>query len=212
MDEVSAEKPAAKKRVSLRNWNRILHRDLGNLCVGLTFVYALSGLAVNHIADWEPSFKDYSRTVEIGGPLPSNDDDAAKVVMEKLHIEGDARDVYREGDKLEITLDKRTLHVDTKTGHVVDEGQEPRFFLRAANWLHLNRGKKAWTYVADFYAAGLLVLALSGIFMLPGKKGLFGRGGVFVALGAAIPIAYVAWSGGLEKKPERKAPPAMEAR
>ena len=59
---------------------------------------------------------------------------------------------------LDITLDKRTLHVDTETGKVVDEGQEPRFFLRFANWLHLNRGKRAWTYFADFYAIALLVL------------------------------------------------------
>src|SRR5947209_7948027 len=104
------------KRFSLRNWIRIIHRDLGNLCVGLTFVYALSGIAVNHIADWEPSFTDYSRTAEIGSPLPEDDAAAAKLVLDRLHIVGDARDVYRDGDKLEITFDKRSLHVDVKTG------------------------------------------------------------------------------------------------
>jgi hypothetical protein len=79
---------------------------------------------------------------------------------------------------------------------VFDEGQSPRPLLRVANWLHLNRGKKAWTLVADAYATGLLMLAVSGMFMLAGRKGLLGRGGLFVVLGAAIPIAYVAWSGG----------------
>ena len=42
-----------------------------------------------------------------------------------------------------------------------------RFFLRVANWLHYNRGKKAWTYVADVYAVtgGLTALiALSFAF------------------------------------------------
>ena len=72
-----------------------------------------------------------------------------------------------------------------------DELQKPRFFLRAANWLHLNRGKKAWTYVADSYAGALLLLAMSGMFMIAGKKGFFGRGAVFVALGIAIPVLYV---------------------
>ena len=80
------------------------------------------------------------------------------------------------------------------SGHVVDEEQKPRFFLRVANWLHLNRGKKAWTYFADAYAAGLLLLATSGIFMIPGRKGLIGRGAVFVAVGVAIPIVYITLS------------------
>jgi hypothetical protein len=34
------------------------------------------------------------------------------------------------------------------------------------------------------------------MFMLPGKKGLIGRGGIFVVLGIAIPVVYVTWSGG----------------
>ncbi len=59
---------------------------------------------------------------------------------------------------------------------MIEEGQKPRFFLRLANWLHLNRGKKAWSYVADTYAVILLFLASSGLFMIPGKKGIKGRG------------------------------------
>ena len=70
------------------------------------------------------------------------------------------------------------------------------FLLRVANWLHLNRGKKAWTWVADGYAVLLLYLATSGLFMLPGKKGFFGRGAILFALGVAVPIGYVVFSGG----------------
>jgi hypothetical protein len=64
---------------------------------------------------------------------------------------------------------------------VLEDGQKPRLLLRIANWLHLNRGKKAWTYFADGYAAFLLILATTGLFMLPGRKGLIGRGGILVA-------------------------------
>lgn len=187
----------ADRGVPWRAWLRAIHRDLGNLAVGLTFVYALSGLAVNHIADWEPSFASYQETREIGALSGGDDDALAKAALAKLGVTQEPRDVYRAApDDLQIVFDKRTLHVNTATGHVLDEGQKPRFFLRAANWLHLNRGKRAWTYVADFYAAGLVLLALSGLFMNPGRKGLFGRGGILVVLGAAIPIAYVALSGG----------------
>jgi hypothetical protein len=42
----------------------------------------------------------------------------------------------------------------------------------------------------------LLFLALSGMFMIKGKKGLIGRGAILVVLGAAVPILYVTLSGG----------------
>ena len=33
----------------IRKWNRIIHRDLGYIAVGLSLVYAISGVVVNHI-------------------------------------------------------------------------------------------------------------------------------------------------------------------
>ena len=180
-----------------RSWVRAIHRDLGMVAVGLTVIYALSGLAVNHISDWDPNFVNFEQTHELGGPLTGSDDQIAAAVLGRLDVSAKPSEVYRASeDQLEIVLDQRTLHVTPSTGRVFEEGQRPRLLLRVANWLHLNRGKKAWTYVADTYAAGLLLLALSGMLMLPGRKGLFGRGGVLVLLGAAIPILYVQLSGG----------------
>jgi hypothetical protein len=202
--------PPKRARYSWRGLSRALHRDLGHLAVGLTVVYAASGLAVNHITDWEPSFQSYQETRELGGPIAGSDEEAAATVRERLGVGAAPRDVYRAApDDLQLVFDKRTLHVNTQTGRVLDEGQRPRFFLRAANWLHLNRGKKAWTYVADAYAAGLLLLALTGMVLNAGRKGLLGRGGILVLVGAAIPVTYVLLSGGPEHasgKPRMEAP------
>jgi len=183
------------KRRSRFQWRAVLravHRDVGYAAVGLTFVYAVSGLAVNHVAAWDPNFVNSTTTHELGGPVPEDDESAKTQVLAKLGIAEAPREVYREGDELEVLFEHRTLHVTLATGHVVDEGQKPRFFVRAANWLHLNRGKKAWTYFADSYAVGLLFLATSGLFMIAGKRGLFGRGIFFVAAGVAIPLVYLA--------------------
>jgi hypothetical protein len=185
-----------KKRVPWRALLRAVHRDVGYAAVGLTFVYAVSGLAVNHIAQWDPNFTSTSAVRELGVPLPDDDQAAKRLTMERLGIRDEPKEVYREGDELELLFEHRTLHVTVATGHVIDEGQRPRFFVRAANWLHLNRGKKAWTYFADSYAVGLLFLATSGLFMIAGKKGLFGRGVFFVAAGIAIPLAYLALARG----------------
>jgi hypothetical protein len=195
------EKPAAqarsRRKFQWRPWLRALHRDIGYFVIGLTVIYAVSGLAVNHIADWDPSFRQVERTHQLSAPLPADDEQASTVVLSALGIRETPRELFRaEETKLDVVLEKRTLHVDTATGKVLEEGEEPRFFLRIVNWLHLNRGKKAWTYFADGYAVFLLFLALSGLFMIPGRKGLFGRGAVIATLGAALPIVYITLSGG----------------
>lgn len=187
----------APRRRAWRPVVRSLHRDCGYFCLGLTLVYAISGLAVNHIADWDPNFQSYRRAHTGGGPLPTESAAAARETLARLRIRETPREVYRAApDRLDIRLEQRTLHVDPLTGRVVEEGQRPRFLVRITNWLHLNRGKRAWTVVADVYAAGLLFLALSGLFMLPGRTGPLGRGGVFVLVGIAVPVLYVVLSGG----------------
>jgi len=185
------------KKLAWRPWLRALHRDFGYLVIGLTVVYASSGLAVNHIADWDPSFRQVERTHRVATPLPEEDDAAARAVLTQLGVTEAPREVFRADDKqLDLVFDQRTFHVDIASGKVVEEGQSPRFLLRAANWLHLNRGKQAWTWIADGYAVLLLFLAVSGLFMIPGRKGLVGRGALIALFGAAVPVAYVTLSGG----------------
>lgn len=183
-----------------RRWRpylRALHRDIGYFAVGLTVVYALSGLAVNHIADWDPNFDNYELRHQVPLPLPEGDAAVADHVRAALGVADVPTEVYRsDARELSLLFERRTLHVDLDSGAVLEDGQRPRLLLRVANWLHLNRGKKAWTYIADGYAVFLLVLAGTGVFMLPGRKGLLGRGGLLVALGVAVPVLYVTLSGG----------------
>jgi hypothetical protein len=198
-DGAGASEASAKPRrkLKVRPWLRAFHRDIGYFAVGLTVVYATSGIAVNHLKDWDPNFKQVNLTHQVPLPLPSDDDAAAKSALGSLGVHEAPREVYRaSATQLDLVFDKRTFHVDTTTGVVHEEGQSARPLLRAANWLHLNRGKKAWTYVADTYAGFLLFLAFSGLFMIPGRKGLLGRGALVALLGAAVPILYVVLSGG----------------
>jgi hypothetical protein len=187
------KRSASKRRWLGHPWVRALHRDLGFLVIGLTVIYAVSGLAVNHVADWDPNFQSYEQTRDLGA-LHGDDQTVARTVLNALGIHERPSDVFREGDTLDITLDKHSVHVALATGHVVDQGQKPRFFLRIANFLHLNRGKPAWRYIADAYAVILLFLAGSGMFMIPGKRGVRGRGLVFVLAGIAVPVLYVVLS------------------
>jgi hypothetical protein len=42
--------------------------------------------------------------------------------------------------------------------------------------------------VADAFAVALFFLAVSGVFLVRGRRGLRGRGGVLVALGILLPV------------------------
>lgn len=184
-----------RRRFSARAWLRAIHRDVGYFAVGLTFIYALSGLAVNHIADWDPNFVQIRKTHSVRGPWPDAPEEAARAVLARLSVAEPITDVYQEGDQLDIVLSERTFHLNRATSTVLEEGQKPRIFLRIANFLHLNRGKPAWKYVADAYAVFLLFLASSGLFMIKGRKGLLGRGAVIAIAGAAVPVLYVTLAG-----------------
>lgn len=193
-----------------RPWLRAIHRDLGYLAVGLTIIYAISGLAINHIGTdgWDPNYKTYERerTIEpIGLEVP--DEQALARAQAALGV-GTPRSWYRAGDELRLEYDYKQFVIIGDSGHVVEQGRKPRFFLRVANWLHYNRGKKAWTYVADAYAILLLYLAVSGLFMIKGKKGLRWRGALLAGVGVAVPVAYVVWSGGPEASTRASGPSA----
>jgi len=180
-----------------RAWLRAVHRDAGYIAVGLTFVYALSGLAINHVGQWDPNFKSVVTRHELAAPLPKAEAAAVAQVIAELAITEPLREGYWESDgTLQIITDERTIVVDPKTRVAVEAAEKPRFFLRVANWLHYNRGKAAWTIIADGYAVFLLFLATSGLFMLKGRKGIIGRRGFLVLLGAAVPFFYVHFSGG----------------
>ena len=60
------------------------------------------------------------------------------------------------------------------------------------DYLHYNKPKKLWTWFSDLYALGLVLLAISGLIVVKGKKGILGRGGILTVIGILIPLAFLA--------------------
>ena len=175
-----------------RRYNAALHRDLGYTFAALTIAYAISGVAVNHIEDWNPSYAERKEHLRIA-PIPEGSLDAAQAfAREKLGLKDPPRGRHAPDDAtLQLFYEGRTYSIDRPTGNVILEEVRPRPVLREMNDLHLNTLKGAWTYVADAFALALLIMAVSGVIMLRGRAGFFGRGKWFVAAGVLVPLAFL---------------------
>jgi hypothetical protein len=177
--------------VKWRRLNNILHRDVGYLIVGLTMVFGISGLALNHAADWNPSYRQTRTVVQIA-PLASGERDVMVAdALRKLNITQAPLNAFRpDPDTVQLFFEGLTYRIDAPTGQVIVEETRPRPVLFELNQMHLNASKGLWTVIADVYAVALIKMAVTGMFVLRGRVGLSGRGKWQVAIGALIPIGY----------------------
>ena len=175
-----------------RKWNNILHRDIGYLAVGLTVVFAISGIAVNHVDDWNPSYQVERKPVRIDPRPQLSVQENVAYILRSLNVQEQPQSTFRPApQKLNIFLKNQTIEMDLQTGQGTWERIRERPVLRDLNYLHLNHAKKWWTWFSDIYALALLFLAISGLFVLKGKNGLAGRGKWLTAIGIIIPVLFI---------------------
>ncbi|MCP4550040.1 MAG: hypothetical protein GY835_26575 [bacterium] len=168
---------------------RWLHRELGFLAVGLTIVYAISGIAVNHKHDWNPNYLVAESRVTI--PAVGAGQDAEAKVLTHLGITQPDRMMRISPEALRVIADKTIYDVNLRTGEVEQRDFSERPFFFQVNQLHLNLVEHGYTIVSDIFAGILVILAISGIFLTRGRRGLIGRGGVLMLLGIVLPIVYI---------------------
>ena len=178
-----------------RKWNNIIHRDIGYLCFGLTIIYAVSGVAVNHIHSWNPTYK-VERTSSFIDPLGEYDSDVpaelVQTVLVRLGETGALKSIFQpDPSTLQIFVEGNNIHINLKTGEVIQEKIQKRPLLYQFNFVHLNHPKKLWTWFADLYSISLALLAITGLFTLKGRKGITGRGAWLTGAGIIIPIIFL---------------------
>ncbi len=172
-----------KKR--LIKWLRIAHRDLGYFFVGISLVYALSGIILNH-RKGNPSYSTKSYTTTFPQNLTSNE---FKAYWEKEKSDIQIKKVVPNNDLIKFYLKGGKGKYEAKTGSVHFEVYKKRPFVAFINKLHFNR-KKGWVIFADFFAISLIFFALSGLFLVQGKNGFRRRGVWIMLIGMGVVIAF----------------------
>lgn len=178
---------------TFRKWMRILHRDIGYFFIGVSLIYGISGIALNHLNDWNPNYSVEVKHFKTD--LNLNKSNSLKNNISKLLDKIDDKKHYRKHyfpqDKfIKIFLDGgSSIVVNTHTGDGTFEQLTKRPIFYMVNYLHYNPNNW-WMWFSDIFAGALIFLALSSLFMVKGWKGAWGRGGLYTILGIIIPLFF----------------------
>ena len=172
---------------------RFLHRDLGYLFFGVTIAYCVSGLALNHLRDWNPNYSITRREITVTVPPPDQPFKKADAlsVLEQTGVRNKYLNHYSPAPgQLRIFFEGGTATVIRASGETVMEMTTRRPLLYTFNKLHYNPGRW-WTWFADIFSGALLIIAITGLFLLRGRQSITHRGGVLVIIGIVIPTVLV---------------------
>ena len=178
-----------------RKWCRFIHRDLSYFFAGLILIYAISGIVMNHRDTINPHFNLSTYRYTLPEAIPSQDKitkDFVLKLLEKHHEEGNyTKHYFPEAGMMKVFLKGGSnYHLNINTGDVLYESVKRRPIIGAMTKLHYNPGQW-WTLFADAFAIALIVITATGMFLVRGNKGLWGRGGIEFVLGLLIPLAFL---------------------
>jgi hypothetical protein len=182
------------KMKTIRKWSRILHRDIGYFFIFTSLIYGISGIALNHLSDWNPNYSVTLKPFKTSINLQNKEGvkDNVLLLLDKIDNRNNYKKHYYKNDNhLKIFL-KGGSSVDVNVRQGVGEVEylkrRPIFY--ESNFLHYNPNR-IWTWFSDAFAAALILFAITSLFMVKGKKGIKGRGGIYLALGILIPIVFL---------------------
>jgi hypothetical protein len=175
---------------NLRKWIRVLHRDFGYLFAGMTLIYGISGIALNHLDDWNPNYIIEYNELQFPAPMDKSALDREHVIslLKGINRENSFKNYYFPSDEsLKIFIKGGTIMINLTTGKGYVETIRHRPVFHEVDLLHYNPSR-LWTWFSDLFAVALILLAVTGLFMIKGKKGITGRGAWLAAIGIAIPL------------------------
>lgn len=181
--------------MKLRKLNRVTHRDIGYLITGLTIIYALSGIALNHIHDgnWNPNYiidqKKISTNVKFAS-TETTDEKVLNFLDEINERENYKKFYYPAKNMLTIFLNGGSVHLNTTTGKGYVEKIKKRPIFYQINFLHYNPGVW-WRWFSDIYCVLLILVTITGLFIVRGKNGITRRGAILTAIGIVLPLIFL---------------------
>jgi len=179
--------------MNLSKLNRITHRDIGYLIAGLTIIYAVSGIALNHKNNWNPNYIFDNRTFTTKTQInrESFNDETASTILNEINA-GSAYKTFHfpTGNKVTLFIDGGFVQINSLTGEGVIEKISKRPLFYQLNFLHYNPGKW-WKYFSDVFCVALILVTVTGLFIIKGKNGITRRGAILTIIGFILPLLFL---------------------
>lgn len=179
--------------MNINRLNRITHRDIGYLIAGMTIIYAISGIALNHKHDWNPNyiFDNRAFRTEIPVQRENFNDEVAKNILDELKLGSEFKASYfPSGNKATIFINGGYVQVNSLTGEGVIERISKRPLFYQVNFLHYNPGKW-WKWFSDIFCVALILVTVTGLFLVKGRNGITKRGAVLTLAGIILPLIFL---------------------
>lgn len=179
---------AESKKKVIRKMNLSWHRDLGYFFSTMILVYCLSGIALNHLNDWNPDFVLDKKNIQLSHSYAASEIDKDKVreLSELVGEQNYKMFDFPTSDQVKIYYEDASLHLHLTNGNGVYERVSKRPVFYQSNVLHRN-SLKGWKWASDIFAGLLILITITGIFIAKGKHGISRRGKWLIAAGF-VPI------------------------
>ena len=183
------------KGAAFRKWSRLIHRDVSYLFAGMILIYALSGILMNHRGDLNPHYSVSRQELRVEADLSDKTKVDKPLVLSLLEPLGEAGNYTKhyfpkDGEMKVFLKGGSSLLVNTQTGEAVYESLKRRPLLSDMVKLHYNP-TKWWTIFSDVFAVCLILITITGLVMVKGSKGFWGRGGILFIIGVIIPVLFL---------------------
>lgn len=179
--------------MNISRFNRVTHRDIGYLVAGLTIIYSLSGIALNHKHDWNPNYIVESQTFNITQPVSRQtmSDEAARNILKDIPGNPMFKAWYfPSGNILTIFVEGGSVRINTGNSTGVLERLIRRPLFYQLNFLHYNPGHW-WKYFSDIFCIALIIVVITGLFIVKGKNGITKRGAILTITGVILPLIFL---------------------
>ena len=179
--------------MNIRKTLRWLHRDFGYLVVGITFIYTVSGIAMNHRQDWNPHYSMITEEINVAAndQMEYSKDEITSILQKFTNHPVYKKHFITKDATIKVFVEEGTVIYTPLEGKAELELLKKRPFWFPINRLHLAQTDRIWIWISDAMAVFLLFVAVSGLFLLKGKYGITGRGLWLTLLGFAIPLICI---------------------
>ena len=117
-------------------------------------------------------------------------EEIAKALVPQLNLGNEYRRFLIRNGQLRLYFDGALAEVNLETGEGTLDFFGRRYVLAEMADLHQTTNK-AWIWYSDIFGVAMLFIAISGMFIVPGKNSFKRRGWWMALAGAAFPLIFL---------------------